>query len=86
MITTTSLQSPRLLAAIKQAVVQAVTLSHSRTCPSAAKWVDNRRGEPCLYAQASRGKPVQLFDLNGRNVTELVMSALRAWHSKKPAR
>jgi len=80
MITTTSLQSPRLLAAIKQAVVQAITLAHSRACPSAAKWVENRRGEPCMYAQASRGKPVQLFDLNGRNVTDLVMSALRAWH------
>lgn len=80
MITTTSLQSPRLLSAIKQAVLQAVSMAHSRACPSAAKWVDNRRGEPCLYAQASRGKPVQLFDLNGRNVTDLVMSALRAWH------
>jgi len=86
MITATSLQSPRLLVAIKQAVLQAVTLSHSRVCPSAAKWVDNRLGEPCMYAQASRGKAVQLFDLNGRNVTDLIMSALRAWHNKKPAR
>lgn len=80
MITRTALTSPRLLAAIKSAIIQAVKMSHSRVCPSAAVWVDNRRGEPSMYVQTSRGKTAQVFDLNGREITESVMEALRNWH------
>ena len=76
MITTTALRSPRYLQAIKSAIVAAVRASHQRANPAAAVWINNRRGEPSIYAQAARGKPVRLYDLNGREVTERVMAAL----------
>lgn len=83
MITTTALKSPRYLAALKTAALQAVRLAHSRVCPAAACWVKNRRGEASVYAQFCRGRSVEFFDTNGRNVTDLVLGALREWHAMK---
>lgn len=80
MITATTLKSPRFLAALKAAALQAVKISHSRICPAAAAWVYNRNGEASVYAQTARGRHVQFYDTNGRNVTEMVLSALREWH------
>lgn len=86
MITITALKSPRYLAALKTAALQAVRLAHSRVCPAAACWVKNRRGEASIYAQFCRGRSVEFFDTNGRNVTELVLGALREWHAMKRAK
>lgn len=86
MITTTALKSPRYLAALKTAALQAVRLAHSRVCPAAACWVKNRRGEASVYAQFCRGRSVEFFDTNGRNVTDRVLGALREWHAMKRAK
>lgn len=80
MITPTTLKSPRFLAALKAAALQAVKISHSRICPAAATWVYNRKGEATIYAQTARGRHVQFYDTNGRNVTDMVLAALREWH------
>ncbi len=80
MITQTALRSPRYLAAIKAATVQAIRTAHSRITPAAAVWVENRRGDANLYVQACRGKPVEYRDNNGRDLTDMVLGALREWH------
>ncbi len=80
MITRTALRSPRYLAAIKAATVQAIRTAHSRITPAAAVWVENRRGEANLYVQACRGKPVEYRDNDGRDLTGMVLGALREWH------
>lgn len=81
MITATALKSPRYLAALKNAALQAVRLSHRNVAPAAAVWVNNRRGEANVYAQACRGRSVQFYDVNGRNISETVLGALRKWHA-----
>lgn len=83
MITRGSLQSPRLLGAIKSAVVEAVTRSHAQICPSVAVWIKNRRGEPSMYVQVSRGYPARFYDTEGRNITDTVCGALRDWHADR---
>lgn len=80
MITATTLKSPRYLAALKAAAVKAVQLSHMRVCPAAAVWVENRRGEAAVYVQACRGRAIQFYDVDGRNITAVVLGALQAWH------
>lgn len=80
MITQTALRSPRYLAAIKAATVQAIRTAHSRVTPAAAVWVENRRGDANLYVQACRGKPVEYRDNDGRDLTAVVLSSLRGWH------
>lgn len=80
MIAQTALRSPRYLAAIKAATVQAIRTAHSRVTPAAAVWVENRRGDANLYVQACRGKPVEYRDNNGRDLTDMVLGALREWH------
>lgn len=83
MITATTLKSPRYLAALKAAAVQAVRQSHARIIPAAAVWVKNRRGEAAVYVQACRGRAIQFYDVQGRNVTPVVLEALQAWHFKE---
>lgn len=83
MITATTLKSPRYLAALKAATVQAVRQSHARIIPAAAVWVKNRRGEAAVYVQACRGKPVQFYDVEGRDITETVLAALQVWHFER---
>lgn len=83
MITATALKSPRYLAALKAAAVKAIQLSHMRVCPAAAVWVENRRGESSVYVQACRGRSIQFYDLNGRNISETVLAALRVWHFER---
>lgn len=68
MITRTSLTSPRLLNRIKAAAVDSVNTRKTR-------WVHNRRGSPCMYVQAPRGKHVQFYDLDNRNITTTVLEA-----------
>lgn len=80
MITQTALRSPRYLAAIKAATVQAIRTAHSRVTPAAAVWVENRRGHSNLYVQACRGKAVEYRDSNGRDLTQVVLSSMRGWH------
>lgn len=80
MITQTALRSPRYLAAIKAATVQAIRTAHSRVTPASAVWVENRRGDANLYVQACRGKSVEYRDNDGRDLTAVVLGALREWH------
>ena len=81
MITRTALTSPRYLQALKSAALQAVRQSHARIVPAAAVWVKNRKGEAAVYVQACRGRSIQFYDVDGRNVTALVLGALQAWHA-----
>jgi phosphoribosylanthranilate isomerase len=83
MITATTLKSPRYLAALKAAAVQAVRQSHARVVPAAAVWVKNRRGEAAVYVQACRGRAIQFYDVEGRNITETVLAALQVWHFER---
>jgi len=57
-----------LLNRIKAAAVDSVNTRKTR-------WVHNRRGEPCMYTQAPRGKHVQFYDLDNRNITTTVLEA-----------
>ena len=80
MITVTALKSPRYLSALKAAALQAVRLSHRNVAPAAAVWVKNRRGEATVYVQARRGRPIRFYDVDGRDLTEMVLGALQVWH------
>lgn len=81
MITATTLKSPRYLAALKAAAVKAVQLSHMRVCPAAAVWVENRRGEAAVYVQACRGRAIQFYDVEGRNITGTVLATPAERHA-----
>lgn len=82
MITATALKSARYLSAIRLAILAAVRASHAGARPAAAVWVNNRRGEPSIYAQAARGKHVRLYDLDGKDITARIMMALQTWHAQ----
>ena len=83
MITATALKSPRYLSALKAAALQAVRLSHRNVAPAAAVWVKNRRGEAAVYVQACRGRAIQFYDVEGRNITDVVLAALQVWHFER---
>lgn len=80
MITPTALVTDRYLAAIEAAILEAVQGAARVHHGAAAAIVRNRKGESSLYAQAARGQSVRLYDLQGRNTTAVVLSALREWH------
>lgn len=80
MITQTALKSPRFLAAIKTATVRAIRTAYSRVVPASAIWVYNRHGESSMYVQAARGRSPEYRDPDGRDITVMVLGALREWH------
>jgi hypothetical protein len=36
-----------------------------------------------VYAQACRGRAIQFYDVDGRNITETVLGALQVWHFER---
>lgn len=80
MITRTALTSPRYLQTLKDATLKAIRQSHRQVAPAAAVWIPNRKGEANIYVQARRGRHVQFFDVDGRNITDMVMGGLAVWH------
>jgi hypothetical protein len=89
MIKTTSLKSYAYLARVKAAVLAAVRKSHAQACPVAIVHVLNRKGENSLAVVARRrvdahGLPaLEFFDTADNDVTEIVLTALQAWHAVK---
>ncbi len=80
MITSTSLQHPRMLWNIEAAMMQAVELS--RETFVGAAWVDihNKKGDVCLIVRHSRAvgnRGLRFFDSGLTDVTEQVLKALR---------
>ncbi len=79
MLTRTSF-NPTLLASIAAAMRAAVGFSREHTrCCKATAYVCNRRGQPTLRVAYYRGQTGawEFFDRNQRNVTQLVLKALR---------
>lgn len=85
MLTKTALKSSKFLAAIKAAAVAAVRKSHAGLLPVGIGYALNRRGAVAVRAVAHRGRSVEYFDSSDRDVTSLVLAALRAWHTEARA-
>lgn len=85
MITTTSLSSPQFLAAIKQSVVEAVRKAGAwrNTHVGARAVVHNRRSKPSLMVSFLAGGDLTFHDMEGRDVTGMVLQALRRWHADR---
>lgn len=90
MITCTSLMNPNYLARVKAAVLRAVEKSHKGS-PDRLGYADvyNRHGAASLEIVAQRGGPVTIWTEDGRDITAMVMDALRDYHAallKSPLR
>lgn len=80
MFTRTALTSDRFLAAAKAGILAAVRGTMGVGVASAS--VRNRKGRVSLFVFAERGRSVVIVDTAGRDVTALVLQALRDWHKK----
>lgn len=80
MFTRTALTSDRFLAATKAGILAAVRGTMGVGVASAP--VRNRKGCASLFVFAERGRTVVIVDTAGRDVTVLVLQALRTWHKK----
>lgn len=82
-LSSTSL-NPSYLMRIKAAVLRAVVKSHK---PQARRGIGlepvyNRRGKSSLQVVARRGGGFEIFDETDRDVTDMIVSALRAFHTQ----
>lgn len=82
MLTTTSLKNPVFLARVKAAIVEAVKRAHRRGADIAHVQVKNKHGQPTLHVFAERGQHFTVDTHHGDNVTEIVLTALREYHSQ----
>src|SRR5690606_26015951 len=80
MITQTSLRSPRFLGRVKGATAQAIRAAHRSVRPSAVVSIENRRGQAHMCIEARRRKPARYWHLDVRDITVVVLDALRRWH------
>lgn len=81
MLTKTALQNPAFLARIKAAAVAAVRASQ---LPGVAQRpVCNRRGKLSVLAIHHKGKGLSFHDATDRDVTPVVLAALRRMHGNR---
>lgn len=74
--------NPSYLRRIKAAVLRAVVKSHSPKAVNGIGFADiyNRRGRASLEVVARRGKGFEIFDESDRDVTDMILAALRDLH------
>lgn len=84
-ITRTSLTQPAYLERIKAAVVRAVHKAHKPTTRHGVGQVDvyNRRERLSLIVVAHKGKGFEVFDQLDNDVTDVIKSALHAYHNPR---
>lgn len=88
MITKTALKSPAFLARVKAASVCAVKVAHGPAPIPGVGWahVLNGKGRYSLrVVWHSRSGSLEFFDRADRDVTAVVLAALREWHAEQRA-